>query len=575
MDAVQTLTFAGPPAGGTFTLTYFPANNGAPILTNPIAYGPNDAATEANIQAELNTDLGVGNTLVTNPAPNTFNIAFQGALADSSQFDMAYTGDLGTVAVTNPGNPAQNAVQTLTFTAAVPANKFTLTFTPVGGNPLTTLPITYSAVGAVTANNIAAALNKLIGAGSVTATSPAANTYTITFVRAEGFTFQNPLVLSDPAATIVTTTTGVALADTVQTLEVNAASSAGASFTLTYTPAVVGVTVPGGAGQNAVQTLTFSPTDPISQFTLTYSPAVGSPQTTAPIPFTRISILPDEGNSPFGAMETGNTVTITTASPTGFAIGQTVTIRGVDNAGYDGTFVITGTPTATSFTYTDATSGLASAGGGVADNLTLTASSIQNALDALPNNGKSAFLVASAGRRLHRHLPERPGQRRPGPADHHRQRRRFDHGADFLCGQPGQHGAEHPDRAGRAADHRERQLPGGLREPGNVAELAGLHHYLHRGAGQLAADHADVFLAHHGFLHRHDPGPGRQRGWSNRPGRHAGAGDGRQSDPGAGVAVAPGGRGERDDSARRADPCVRGGDRRSSRCTAGCSRPTR
>ena len=67
-----------------------------------------------------------------------------------------------------------------------------------------------------------------------------------------------------------------------------------------------------------------------------------------------------------GAKESGNTVTITTTAGTGYTTGQTVVIAGVSVSGYNGTFTITSVPTATTFAYTDPTSGLANAGGGTA-----------------------------------------------------------------------------------------------------------------------------------------------------------------------------------------------------------------
>jgi subtilisin-like proprotein convertase family protein len=70
--------------------------------------------------------------------------------------------------------------------------------------------------------------------------------------------------------------------------------------------------------------------------------------------------------SPTGATETGHTVTITTttAGPALFEVGQTVTIAGVGVTKYNGTFKITGVLSATQFTYTDTTAGLAASGGG-------------------------------------------------------------------------------------------------------------------------------------------------------------------------------------------------------------------
>ncbi len=67
-----------------------------------------------------------------------------------------------------------------------------------------------------------------------------------------------------------------------------------------------------------------------------------------------------------GASETGDTVTITMGSAYlgGITTGSSVTISGVGVAGYNGTFTVTGTPSATQITYTDPTTGLADSGGG-------------------------------------------------------------------------------------------------------------------------------------------------------------------------------------------------------------------
>jgi hypothetical protein len=68
--------------------------------------------------------------------------------------------------------------------------------------------------------------------------------------------------------------------------------------------------------------------------------------------------------TPTGATEVGNTVTITTTTAHPFAVGESVQVSNVSQAGYNGTFVITSVPTATSFTYTDPISGLIASGGG-------------------------------------------------------------------------------------------------------------------------------------------------------------------------------------------------------------------
>jgi trimeric autotransporter adhesin len=64
--------------------------------------------------------------------------------------------------------------------------------------------------------------------------------------------------------------------------------------------------------------------------------------------------------------ESSSTVTVTTSTAHGFATGEGVVIAGVGLAGYNGTFTITGTPSTTTFTYTDAATGLADSSGGTA-----------------------------------------------------------------------------------------------------------------------------------------------------------------------------------------------------------------
>ena len=80
-----------------------------------------------------------------------------------------------------------------------------------------------------------------------------------------------------------------------------------------------------------------------------------------------------------GATEATNTVTITTATAHGFVVGQTVTIAGVTVAGYNGTFTILTVPSATTFTYTDATAGLAASGGGIASAAVLNLAATESA----------------------------------------------------------------------------------------------------------------------------------------------------------------------------------------------------
>jgi peptidyl-prolyl cis-trans isomerase A (cyclophilin A) len=66
-----------------------------------------------------------------------------------------------------------------------------------------------------------------------------------------------------------------------------------------------------------------------------------------------------------GATESGNTVTITTTAAHGLKVGDSVTISGVTNTSYDGTFTVASVPSTTSFTYTDSVNAnLPDSGGG-------------------------------------------------------------------------------------------------------------------------------------------------------------------------------------------------------------------
>jgi hypothetical protein len=65
-----------------------------------------------------------------------------------------------------------------------------------------------------------------------------------------------------------------------------------------------------------------------------------------------------------GLTESGNTVTVHTAAAHGRSVGDIVVITGAGNAGYNGTFTVASVPSPRSFTYTNPTAGLPSAGGG-------------------------------------------------------------------------------------------------------------------------------------------------------------------------------------------------------------------
>ena len=64
------------------------------------------------------------------------------------------------------------------------------------------------------------------------------------------------------------------------------------------------------------------------------------------------------------ATQTGTTVTVTVSVPTQTWVGMPVKIAGTSIAGYNGTFIVSGAPTNTTFTYENLASGLAPASGG-------------------------------------------------------------------------------------------------------------------------------------------------------------------------------------------------------------------
>jgi hypothetical protein len=94
--------------------------------------------------------------------------------------------------------------------------------------------------------------------------------------------------------------------------------------------------------------------------------------------------------SPNGATESGTTVTITTTAAHGMVAGQQVTIAGVTNTSYNGTYTIVSAPTATTFTYTSASSGLTGSGAGSATPLGLCGQfpTVKWAYNASTNGGK-------------------------------------------------------------------------------------------------------------------------------------------------------------------------------------------
>jgi Zinc carboxypeptidase len=94
--------------------------------------------------------------------------------------------------------------------------------------------------------------------------------------------------------------------------------------------------------------------------------------------------------SPNGAVETGNTVVITTSGTNNLAVGAKVTIAGVGVAGYNGVFTVSAIDTTTKFEVTNTTSGLAPSGGG-----TVAYTGAQDRLNAFFARG-GGYIAASA-----------------------------------------------------------------------------------------------------------------------------------------------------------------------------------
>ena len=96
----------------------------------------------------------------------------------------------------------------------------------------------------------------------------------------------------------------------------------------------------------------------------TLGPGFSDGKTVAPVS-SAIGAVPS-ATSRGGAMQVGTTVTIFTPNPHSLQPGDVVTISGVAEPGYNGTFTITSVPVSRSFTYEHTLTGLPVSGGGTA-----------------------------------------------------------------------------------------------------------------------------------------------------------------------------------------------------------------
>src|SRR4051812_1692303 len=99
-----------------------------------------------------------------------------------------------------------------------------------------------------------------------------------------------------------------------------------------------------------------------------------------------------------GATESGTTVTITTAAAHGLVVGDTVVVAGLGTAGYNGTWVVTAAPSATTVQYT-ALAGLTTPGTGTGtatkSGLCGLTPSVAWAYNTATSNGTPATIAAS------------------------------------------------------------------------------------------------------------------------------------------------------------------------------------
>lgn len=232
----QLVTLAGPPSGGTFTLTF----DGQTTAT--IDYDASAATVDAALEALSN--IAAGDVTVTGNAGGPWTVEFLQAFAATDVPLM--TGDGSSLtgsgsitgATTTQGSPGTNEVQRLSFNSLL-----TLTYRLVLDG-VTSAPFTHTAGGSVStlAAAIQAALEGMsnIGTGNVTvANVPVTgdiDLFNVTFINAKGAQNISTMTASPSASglTVSTLTQGTNVGtDEVQTITVNGAPTGG-TFTLTF-----------------------------------------------------------------------------------------------------------------------------------------------------------------------------------------------------------------------------------------------------------------------------------------------------------------------------------------------------
>ncbi len=386
------------------------------VLTYTPAANANGSAT---ISVQLNDNGGTANGGVDTSATQTFTITVtavnQAPSFAKGQDQTAYLND-GTQTVngwaTNlSAGPANESGQALTFLVSNDNGRIFSVQPAISATGVLTYTPAANAIGSAT---VSVQLHDDGGTANGGVDTSAPQTFTITLIRPnQAPTFTKGLdqtVLENAGGQTVnpwaTAISAGAPNESTQTLNFIVSNNNNGLFSsqpaispsgvLTYTPAANasgsalvsvqlhdnGGTAHGGVDTSGPQTFTITvnaapvvTTDPTSQtVNAGQSASFSAAATGTPNPTVQWQVSTDGGASFQGLMssaiqsatETGATVTVNTIAAHGFQPGQSVTVSGVSVAGYNGTFPVVTTPTATSFTYTAASAGFQSAGGGSA-----------------------------------------------------------------------------------------------------------------------------------------------------------------------------------------------------------------
>lgn len=227
-DEVQTVTVAGSPAQGTFSLTF-----GGDTAT--INY--DDTAAEVETALEALSSIGSGNvSCAGGPLPGTaVTVTFENDLGSQDVALLTVNDDLLQYSLdeTTQGSPIQSEVQRLSPDLTPVSGTWTVTF-----DSQTTSSLAYD----ITSSALQTALEGLssIGSGNIAvtggplATAPFVCTFQGALADADqnAMTTASSLLAEPPTITITETTKGLAARNEIQQITVNNVSSG--SFTLTY-----------------------------------------------------------------------------------------------------------------------------------------------------------------------------------------------------------------------------------------------------------------------------------------------------------------------------------------------------